>query len=355
MFFLGETAHISGLCHSIVRGELYNTCPLSCRYCYAKWYREEKEGENKKIFKLINLLKDIDLPITPVRFSTLSDPLLKPRFFNKVMKLILKYEIPIIINTKLYRREVIDTLKELSDLCVLQVSIPSLTQVEELEKVPVEDRFKLIEELSDYLPIAVRLQPFIPGISDKELENFFKRIELANLLIVEFLRVPEEELSFYKKFEPSVSWEKYLPKANLLTPSLSYKIKILTKVRELCNDYKIKLTTCKEGLFNFHDNIDCCGFEFLKVPYKRRATLYDAYTLLKEKKRVEIEEFFKYCEKRFLSGKTLEEYPKWYAKPFIKHEKRLRKLLMSEVLNYLTPLIKVENSHLTLSSFSPIF
>ena len=94
-FTIGTSSHVSGLCHSIIRGEVFTTCSLGYAYCHARWYRGP-HGSLRPIFDVFRLIKALgklvekNIPVTPVRFLALSDS------FQPLAKITLK--VPVIVN-----------------------------------------------------------------------------------------------------------------------------------------------------------------------------------------------------------------------------------------------------------------
>jgi len=110
-------------------------------------------------------------------------------------------EVPVIVNTKL-----IMTNMASKGLIVLQVSLSSNKSYEELKILepyapPPNDRIEFIREASDKgIPTVARLQPFIPGISDKNMDEFVEELSSAGVkqIIVEFLRIKKSSYHFIR-------------------------------------------------------------------------------------------------------------------------------------------------------------
>ncbi len=357
-FTIGTSSRVSALCHSVVRGEVFSTCNVGCVYCYARWYRGP-HGQPKAIFEVLRLLKEYakiiqkGLPVIPIRISALSDPFQPPaKITLKVLKVAYKNRIPIIVNTKLVpSHKHFEMLKSLANegLLVLQVSINALPKTDEIRVLEphapsVEDRLNFVRKASDRdIPTLVRLQPFIPGISDRDIDAFFEEISNAGarMVTVEFLRIEKAVFDFYKKMLSKYSsiyevpWDSYLPRtpveeSPLVHPPLEYKIKVMEALNKYAKKYRVHLATCKEGLFSFHvpNDVDCCGMHFLKVSWTRRPTLWDLYKVALTKGKASAEDFKDFCEKEgLLFGKKLRQYPLWLFKSLKAHEKRLLDIL----------------------------
>lgn len=208
-FIINPSINVSPYCYSIFRIEPYKTCEYNCIYCFGRWYREERLGENNGdvIWGLKRILKFLEkrgLKCISFRLSTLVDPFQpkeeKMRVSRKIMMLCLKYDTPITINTKstlLLRDDNPDILRELGArrLTLIQISLstinPNIASILEPNAPPPEARLEAAERLSsEGIPVIIRLQPFIPGVTDHEIEEIIRRARYAGVrqIIVEALK-----------------------------------------------------------------------------------------------------------------------------------------------------------------------
>ncbi|AEH24841.1 radical SAM protein [Pyrococcus yayanosii] len=370
---IGTSSHISGLCHSVVRGELFTTCSSGCIYCYARWYRGP-HGRPKARFDIFKLLKSLGelvgrgIPVIPVRFSALSDPFQPPaKVTLKALKMALKLRIPIILNTKLQPGEAhLKVMESLAaeGLLLLQVSITGLDEaaIRRLEPFasPVEERLRLVEWASEIgIPTIVRIQPFIPGLSDRNVEGFLDEIASAGarMVIVEFLRIERGFLDFFRRLFPGngvymEEWESYLPRtpsdeAPLLQAPFEYRLKIATRIAKEAVKRGLAFATCKEGLFHLHEpkTLDCCGMGFLEAGWTRRQTLWDLYLEAYEKGRAKPGDLWGRCEREgLLCRERMKVYPGWLRRGLRVHEKRLEGLLKKpSLVEKIAPALRFEN------------
>lgn len=190
-FVINPSINVGPYCYSILRIEPYLTCDHRCVYCFGRWYRTQTI-ENLPIIKtlrtftkLLKFLRRKNVKIMPFRLATLVDPFqpieIKYSISKRIMELCLKYESPIIINTKatlLSREDYILILEKLCNksLAIVQISLSTINDdiaknIEPNAPSPTE-RLNVIEKLSsNNIPVIVRLQPFIPGITDCELRK----------------------------------------------------------------------------------------------------------------------------------------------------------------------------------------
>ncbi|MEM2628214.1 MAG: radical SAM protein, partial [Ignisphaera sp.] len=177
---INVTNIISPLCYTILKLEPYTVCPFKCIYCYSKWYIR-----NPTLFpfprpKVVGIFKDFvrktrrrGLKPIPFRLSTLIDPFPPVeqlyRITEKILRVALDYEYPIIINTKsiFYThnpiKEFIVKLLD-KDLVVIQISISvlnsKLSEILEPRAPPLNQRLNAIRDLgSTDIPLALRLSP----------------------------------------------------------------------------------------------------------------------------------------------------------------------------------------------------
>ena len=104
MLVIGPSPYISTLCYSVLKIEPYDFCSLNCIYCYADWYSRKTRRIIREFEKIAKKLKKRNLKTIPFRLSTLTEPF-QPieqakKLSLKILKISLKYSIPLIINTK---------------------------------------------------------------------------------------------------------------------------------------------------------------------------------------------------------------------------------------------------------------
>ena len=372
---------MSSLCYSLIRIEPYNTCMFNCIYCYSRWYWIRVGEPRPRLEAFINFktvarkIYQKGLKPIPARVATLTDPF-QPveenyKFTYKIMKIALKYNYPLVINTKstlLLKNPWLRIVKKLSDqgLVIVQYSISSLDEhisrlLEPLAPT-VKERLEAMRKLSqENIPVLLRLSPYIPGITLRSYDYG----EVASLLsdigvrqvIVEGLRLPLDEWRIIAR-RLSIS----IPALNLYSirvveggkPLYKPEHKILLReymeLRKALKEYNIGFATCKEGLFSLHTVEDCCGFYMFK-DYAKRITLYEFFKGLLEKPlpldKVD-EKFKEICrEDRYICSEKMEEYPKRIRKPLKAHERKLLKIIRDrEKLRHITPEITIEEGYL---------
>ncbi len=372
---------MSPLCYSLIRIEPYNTCMFNCIYCYSRWYWIRVGEPRPRLEAFINFkivarkIYQKGLKPIPARLATLTDPF-QPveenyKFTYKIMKTALKYNYPLVINTKstlMLKNPWLEMVKKLSGqgLVIVQYSISSLDEhisrlLEPLAPT-VRERLEAMRKLSqENIPVLLRLSPYVPGITLRSYDYGGIASLLSDIgvrqVIVEGLRLPLDEWKIIAR-RLGIS----IPALNLYSirvveggnPLYKPEHKILLReyvgLRKALKEYNIGFATCKEGLFSLHTVEDCCGFYMFK-DYVKRITLYEFFKSLLEKSLHldEVDEKFKeICrEDRYICSEKMEEYPKRIRKPLKAHERKLLKIIRDrEKLRHITPEITIEEGYL---------
>ncbi|MEM1550053.1 MAG: radical SAM protein [Candidatus Methanomethylicia archaeon] len=373
-FVINPSINVSPYCYSILRLDPYQSCSHRCIYCFGRWYRTPESYDIKPIPNIIESFKRIlkflnrnNLKIIPFRLSTLIDPFQNIeedyRVSRKIINLCLNYDIPLIINTKAIlplKSDYLNLLEKLNEKGIVIVQISFSTLNDDIAKVlepntpPPISRLNMIEKLSsENIPVIVRLQPFIPGISDYEIEKSIEEFKYAGAkqIIVEVLRDEIENLKVYMElaydksiYENLDEWSSYSPSvevpSKIVRPSINWKIKIYSKIRELCVKYGLQFSTCKEGFYDYHTASNCCGMQFIdSSKYIRRPTLYEAWIYYKTNNKLpNFKELVDSLNDSYIFGDEVKRYPKLLKKKIKSHEKILCELLnerRNELINLL--------------------
>lgn len=377
-FVINPSINVSPYCYSILRLDPYQSCSHRCVYCFGRWYRGSEANDIKFIPNIIESFKRIikfivrnNLKIIPFRLSTLIDPFQTVeahyRISGKIMNLCLKYDLPLIINTKSIlplESEYFNLLKMLGDrgLIVLQISFSTLNndiaKILEPNAPPPNLRLDMIEKFSkENIPVIVRLQPFIPGITDYEIERSIEEFKYAGVkqIIVEALRDEIENLNLYAKiaYDNSIYksldyWATYSPSvevsSKIVRPNIDWKRNVYRKIMELCIKYGLQFSTCKEGFYNYHTALNCCGMHFLEPSkYVLRPTLNEVYMYyLKHNSIPRFNELEYSLNDSYIYGEKIRLYPRNLRKKMKGHEKILNEII-NERRNELSILLPAIN------------
>lgn len=355
---------ISPLCYSLIRIEPYDTCSFNCTYCYTQWYWSRKSGTLrvrpvaiKEFLSVAKKIYDRGLKPIPARLSTLIDPFQpaeeQKRATLRILKIALKYEYPLIINTKSILplenpwNKVIVSLAD-RGLVILQYSISLMSndkaQIIEPLAPSVEERLNAMKTLSEQgVPIVLRLSPYIPGRSMspyglQEFTGLLRDIGVKHV-IVETIRFTQPELNVIlnKLDVKTCPLEQYSLRVieggrPLYKPHRDYVYNEYLKLKEELDKRGIGFATCKEGFFSLHNRPDCCGFYLFKVDVAKRITLYEYYleALSKPIALDKIEEIHEdICRRGYICSNNMNDYPRRIKKPFRNHEAKLLKILRS--------------------------
>jgi len=296
---INPSSIISTYCYSIYRVETDSTCELSCRYCYARWYRIT----NRKILsrhleefrRFVKHVRDTYHRAPVFRMSTLVEPLQDRALVRAkhVLRLCNICEIPLILNTKsrnILKEEILEELLKLSEknLLLVQVSICTLDEnkarILEPRAPSPSQRVETIDILRQHgIRTVLRYQPTIPGIADTEYSQIVKLCrELSiNHIIIEPLRIEMTLLNKLKEQIPELGnteWEPYTELgAGIVRPCDAWTRKIIERFRQEVDRYSIGLATCKDPKINMlHRAEDCCGIYMINRERSlKKATIYE--------------------------------------------------------------------------------
>lgn len=360
-FVINPSINVSPYCYSILRVEPYATCDHGCVYCFGRWYRAgvSEEGGDRVVSELRRILKFLETRgrrSIPFRLSTLVDPFqpreAEARVSRKIMLLCLKHEAPLIINTKstlLLGDENVSVLRELSSrgLAIVQISLstinPRIAGALEPRAPPPDSRLDAAERLSsEGIPVIIRLQPFIPGVTEYEAEEIIRRAHYSGVrqVIVEALRDEDINWRIYQEiaYEDSLyrdqsSWSSYSPSvevpSKVLRPNVQWRRSTYLKMRDLCSRYNMEFSTCKEGFYDYHTARNCCGMHFMdEGKYALRPTLGEVWEFYRRRKRLpSFNELLGELSEAYIFGDRVRCYPRPLRRKIMQHEKILREVL----------------------------
>lgn len=238
-----------GLCGLPIRIDTYKTCSHGCKYCFAnnrKIMEFEKtlqignlkwvERKLKKIFDDKDVVKNNFLEVLISQGITwhcggMSDPFQpsEERFgiTKQLLDITNKYGISILFSTKGFSVYGCDIKPELH---TFQLSITNTKNRKDIEPniATIKDRYKFYRSLKDRgFRVGIRIQPFIPGITDESIVEMFKdadyfTIEGLKLIpqnkehkdfLLDILKIPRK--SFIQmgllNFKPEIREELYKP------------------------------------------------------------------------------------------------------------------------------------------------
>ncbi|RLG52655.1 MAG: hypothetical protein DRN96_02055 [Thermoproteota archaeon] len=293
VFTVRATLHVTLLCPYPTRLELYSGCSHSCVYCYRSWVKRvpavSPELAERALRKVAERLGEVPVP---VRLSTLADPLqpaeARRRRTLRALAALRKLRAPVIVSTKsslVAEEPYLSLLAEMADerLAVVQVtaSLPPDAAAKLEPGAPgVADRVHAVRELSRAgVPCALRLQPYVPGVSDSWLTELVSMMLDAGVrhVIADGLRAPTEaELRrVYRAVGADVPSVFTSSGAGALVASRKRLAEVFSAVAETCRRKGASFATCKTGLLQLHTTQDCCTGGLIDAC--RRLTMVEVY------------------------------------------------------------------------------
>ncbi len=281
------------------------------------------------------------LPKPYFRIATLTEPLQekleeKHKMTLKFLKAALRYNIPIILNTKstLTVKEPWFTLlikMNENKQILIQYSLFTLNDetAKKLEPYapPPSERLKAIETLLDHdIPVVVRLQPLIPCLEDEILDTA-KELSSTRIkgFIIESLRDTVNNISkianilsidkeaFINRFEKYMSTE-----GELYTPSRKWRVRIYRTLDVIARKRGKILSNCKEFL-EPNKPLDCCLFWTTGSKYAVRPTLRELLDLSKPVNNVSL-----------IHSSEFNKYPYIIRRGLKLHHNKLMKVLINK-------------------------
>jgi len=343
---------------------------MGCIYCYSRWY--SSRGGRIQVWDFERAVSEVQgaglIPV-PFRLSTLTEPFQdaeeKEKLSLRVLRAALRARYPIIVNTRstlISKDPWRATLQEMGEegLVVLQVSVSTLSEkhkVLEPRAPSPEELLGAAAKLAERgVPLVVRYEPLIPGLSDleDEAEKAFERFAEAGArhVIVEYLRIEREMLGLLREkvaLDPSpyfLEWEEYSieKRGGPVKPPLAYRLEKLRTLRDLATRKGLTFATCKEGTFDLRTSPECCGAYLLGVRHLLRPTLAEAYKLLRERGAMSPLKLVSELRRLpgWAAGSRVDAYPRPLRKGLRWHENVLASMLVTGQASKVTPQIVVE-------------
>jgi len=255
------------ICSVPVRMDTYNHCTFGCTYCFANEFRDHQPNLSGEIEKKINLSSNPDrlikrLPYlegTPIHWGGMSDgfqPIEEiKRNSLKLMEHYNKIKYPIIISTKstlLAEEPYFSLLKEGN--YAIQVSIFGKScELYDKGAPKYSERVEFIQKISSYVPVIVRVQPYIVKFHNEVLEMIQELKEVGiKGITVEGIKRKEATKGFLRK---SLSEYVYHP---------SFLFPYFRELREKCHQVGIQFFAAENLLRFMGDSLNCCGFEDIR-------------------------------------------------------------------------------------------
>ncbi len=283
----------------------YSGCPQQCRYCFSYWNSLINQAKGKNVFEEDS--KTVDLEHLerilsnkprnqaekelcefvkrriPIHWGGISEPFSCFEKENqtglKILKLLKKYQYPVIVSTKNHRiveGEYWETLKALQ-YKVVQVSLitlrPELEKIEPNPEITIAKRLDIIKRCAEGgMRVVVRIQPFIPLLCEKGLKDLIEMVKGlgAKAITVEYLKLPAMQMPAVKRairelsdilgYDLGAFYSTFGYKSATdfeLKPS--YKKAGLLKARKLAHQNGLEFYCADNQFRGLGDNSVCCG------------------------------------------------------------------------------------------------
>jgi hypothetical protein len=262
-----------GFCGMPLRGDTNSTCPHGCTYCFSN-ARVIRKRQNPFIAKEKSMAKEIENPSTvigeflsagiPIHWGGMSDPFFSPQIAELTTKLsnIIGLH-PIMYSSKGVN---FDENKFDKETRAFQFSI---SMSDEMAKVLEPDAplpsariQKAIEMKKKGFWVAVRLQPYIPKITD-EIVPMLKQVEWDYIVIEGLKIVPQSPDDYKNSLIASVGLKRDdFFQFGLLNLNLQLRVDHYSKFLQELEGYKIGMGD--NDLHFLSDSSVCCGTDTIK-------------------------------------------------------------------------------------------
>jgi len=238
----------------------YTGCYHACAYCFATYIPQFFKMRMKKNL-LTRLKKDLrKLDSALISMSNSSDPYppveRSHELTRKCIELMKDHDIRLLVITKsdIVERDA-DLLSEMRSAVSITVTSLNKNPLEPNAPEPSQRIYALKKLKNDGIPVILRLDPIIPLINDRIIEDIIEKCSFVDHIVSSTLklrmdsfkrivkRLPELEIPFKKfYFEEGEriqnSW--YLPS--------ELRKSLLLRVKEKCKEFGISYAFCREGI-----------------------------------------------------------------------------------------------------------
>lgn len=273
------------ICGLPIRVDTYKTCSFNCKYCFSNHRkimefekklqvanldslarRLKKVFDNKQIDKESFLDVLLDDKIT-WHCGGMSDPFQpvekKLKITSKMLEITNKYNVSILFSTK--SDTVYDWSNLKPELHTFQLSITNVDDRRDIEpNVPsFESRVKFYKELkSRGFKVGIRIQPFIPGVSDERIVEQFKDSDYFTIeglkLIPQNKEQKEHLLDLF-----SIPRDNFT-QMGLLNLKPQIRLKLYAPLIKKLEEYNIPYSIADNDLHYMSKSKCCCGEPLVK-------------------------------------------------------------------------------------------
>ena len=285
-----------GICGLPLRVDTYSVCSFGCTYCFAN-NREIMKSSDFKVANLNHLRKTLEriLDKHEIDENSLSDKLIsegitwhcgglcdpfmpceeKYHITSQMIGICNKYGISILFSTKgnsVYGADI------RPDLHSFQLSVSNISDNKQWEpNVPsMESRYRFYRELkSKGFKVGIRIQPFIPGVTDTDIIDLFHD---ADFFTIESVKIVPQDKEYRQKLTEllniPISDFKFSGLYNLKS---ELKLKYYKPFIEKLELYNIPFSIADNDLRSISKSKCCCGDVLIK-----KSTDFNTTALLKK-------------------------------------------------------------------------
>lgn len=268
-----------GLCGLPIRVDTYKSCSHGCKYCFANnrvimefektlqignidyvARKLEKIFDKKEVNKA-NFLENLISQRITWHCGGMSDPFQpsEERFkiTEKLLDITNKYGIEILFSTKGFTTYGADIKP---DLHTFQLSVTNVDDRKDIEPfvAPIKERYSFYRNLKDRgFRVGIRIQPFIPNISDERIVEMFKD---ADYFTIEGLKIVPQNKEHKDFILNHLGLEKKdFKQMGLLNLRPEIREEIYKPVLEKLEKYNIPYSIADNDMHYISSGKCCCG------------------------------------------------------------------------------------------------
>jgi len=256
----------------------YTGCAHHCLYCYISSFIPRAFELREKppfVHLLVRDLEERD-PGLYLSLSNSSDPYppleRERQLTRKILSLCAEKDMPVLILTKssLVVRDV-DLLSSMKAVVSITITTPDDTKARVLEPCAPspKERIRAIVELGKRsVPVVLRIDPIIPGITDSFTEWYPVLERIAPFLkqvVASTLKLRPDTWRRMASAFPEIRHLHRLyseRRKNSLYLSCKVRFELLGEIQDIVHAFGLPLSTCREGLPEYND-LTCDGSFFL--------------------------------------------------------------------------------------------
>lgn len=272
------------ICGLPLRVDTYKTCSFGCKYCFANYRKVMNFNETlklgdvgwvrnklKKVFDYCHYNKESFLDQLIVDGITwhcggMSDPFqVAEKEYNVTADLVdvtNEYDIDILFSTKSDKTYNADINPNNHSF---QLSVTNIDDRKDIEPnvPPIKDRLAFFNKLKDEgYKVGIRLQPFIPGITDERIVDMFRE---ADYVTIEGLKLVPQDMEHRKEMLKLTGMkEEDFVQMGLLNMKPEIRMELYKGVRARLEEYGIPYSLADNDFHNFSSSKCCCGGPLVK-------------------------------------------------------------------------------------------